>query len=68
MENLPSNPNLKLLKAVEVAKILNISKSMAYRLMQQKKIPTVRIGKAVRVSMESLTAFIENNTSSNQLF
>ncbi len=62
MHNPQNISNAKLLKAIEVAEILNISKSMAYRLMQQKQIPTVRIGKAVRVSAKSLSAFIEQNT------
>jgi excisionase family DNA binding protein len=65
MENVRLASNQKLLKAFEVAEILNISKSMAYRLIQQGQIPPIRIGRSVRVSMESLTTFIEQNTSSN---
>jgi len=33
-----------LMKAAEVASILQISRALAYRLMQQGQIPTVRIG------------------------
>ena len=39
----------RLLKAVEVADILNISKSLTYRLMKQGEIPVIHINQAVRV-------------------
>ena len=51
----------KLLKAIEVAEILNISRAMAYRLMQTRKIPTVRIGAARRVRLIDLQNYIETN-------
>jgi len=54
----------RLLKGDEVARILNISRSQAYKLMQHGGIPTVRIGRSVRVRYESLWKFIEENTTS----
>lgn len=54
----------RLLKGDEVARILNISRSQAYKLMQQGEIPTIRIGRSVRVRYESLWSFIEENTTS----
>lgn len=58
-----------LLKAKEVAKILKISRAMAYTLMQRGEIPTVRIGKARRVRPEDLIKYIESNTyKMNQYF
>ena len=58
-----------LLNAKQVAEILNISKSKAYRFMQLGEIPTVRIGKSRRVRPEDLIKYIENNTYSlNQYF
>jgi len=51
----------KLLKAIEVAKILNISRAMAYRLMQTRQIPTVRIGSARRVRPADLQIYIKTN-------
>ena len=51
-----------LLKAKEVAEILQISRAMAYTLMQRGEIPTVRIGKARRVRPEDLILYIKNNT------
>ncbi len=50
-----------LLKAADVARVLNISVPMAYRLMQRGEIPTVRIGTAVRVKPCDLQAFIERS-------
>jgi excisionase family DNA binding protein len=58
-----------LLKAKEVAEILQISRAMAYTLMQRGEIPTVRIGKARRVKPEDLIKYIESNTYTlNQYF
>ncbi len=51
----------RLLKAFEVAEILNISRAFAYQLMQQGSIPTVAIRGARRVRPADLRAFIENN-------
>ena len=39
----------RILKAKEVAEILNVSRSFVYQLMQSGQIPTVRIGKTCRV-------------------
>lgn len=54
-----------LLRAREVAKILNVSQALAYRLMQMGEIPCVRIGTAVRVRPEDLDSYIEANLSKN---
>ncbi|MCW5856189.1 MAG: helix-turn-helix domain-containing protein [Anaerolineales bacterium] len=55
----------RLLRAREVAKILNVSQALAYRLMQMGEIPCVRIGTAVRVRPKDLDAYIEANLSKN---
>ena len=57
--------NQRLLKATEVARILNISKSMVYRLMKNGKIPYVRINQAFRIHPEDLDKFIEENRKSD---
>ena len=49
----------RLLNAVEVAKVLNISRAFAYQLMRQGKIRTVFISGARRVRPEDLRAFIQ---------
>lgn len=49
----------RLLKAVDVAKILNISRAFSYRLLESGKIPCVRINRAVRVKPSDLKRFVE---------
>jgi excisionase family DNA binding protein len=51
----------KLLKATDVAKILNISRALAYQMMKRGEIRSVTIRTAVRVRPEDLQAFIQNN-------
>ena len=51
----------QLLKASEVATILQVSKSKAYMLMQRREIPTVRISRSVRVRRADLDAFIKQS-------
>jgi excisionase family DNA binding protein len=58
----------KLLKGNEVAKLLNISRSRAYILMQTGVIPTVRIGKSRRVRPQDLNTFIERHIYSSEEF
>lgn len=48
----------KLLKAVDIARILNISKALAYRLIQRGEIPVVRINHAVRVKPSDLEDYV----------
>jgi excisionase family DNA binding protein len=49
----------RLLKMKDVAKILNISKSLAYRLTQTGEIPVVKVNSAVRVRLSDLNEFIK---------
>ncbi len=51
----------RLLRATEVAQILNVSRAFAYRLMQQGKIRTVVIAKTHRVRTSDLKDFIEKS-------
>ncbi len=51
----------KLLKAVEVAQKLNISKAFAYKLMQTGEIRTVRMLGARRVRPKDLEEYIALN-------
>ncbi len=50
-----------LLKAMEVANILNISKSLVYRLIQTGEIAHIQINNAVRIHHEDLHKYIETN-------
>ncbi len=49
----------KLLKAGDVASILNISRSKAFGMMSRREIPVVRFGGSVRVEAEDLEQFIK---------
>ncbi len=51
----------QLLKAADIARILNISKSFAYQLMNRNEIKTVHIGNARRVRIGDLENFIKQN-------
>ena len=53
-ENLPE----RLMTAVEVSKVLNISRAFTYQLMKRGKIRTVFIEGARRVRPEDLRSFI----------
>ena len=52
----------KLLKGTDIAKILGISRALAYRLMAQGQITSVRFGRTVRVKPDDLEIFIQSNT------
>lgn len=54
----------KLLKIKDVAKILNISKSLAYKLTQTGEIPIVKVNSAVRVRLSDLNEFIKTRVIS----
>ena len=67
MEN-QINLNKPLLKATDVAEMLNVSKAMAYKLINSGQIRSVVIGTAIRVRSEDLFSFIENSlTPSSEL-
>jgi excisionase family DNA binding protein len=44
-----------------VAERLQVSLSFAYTVMQRRDIPTVRLGRAMRVRPEDLEEFIRSN-------
>jgi excisionase family DNA binding protein len=49
--------------AVEISSILKISRALAYRLIAQGQIPSVRFGRTVRVKQADLERFLEQNSS-----
>lgn len=48
----------KLIKIGEAAKLLDISKNQLYTLVRNKKVPSVRIGGAIRFDRETLKEWI----------
>ena len=55
----------KLLKPIEVANFLNISRAYAYQLLKKGEIPTVHIGNAIRVRPDDLQRYIIENLISS---
>lgn len=53
----------KLLRCMDVAHILNISRSKAYLLVQSGEIASVRFGGSVRIRPSDLRAFISSRVS-----
>ena len=58
----------QLLRANDVARMLSVSRSFAYQLMERGELPTVRIGHALRVRIQDLEAFIEASLVQAQKF
>ncbi len=56
----------RLLKGKDVAQILNVSKAFAYRLMAERRIPTIRLGHAIRVRLEDLEDFVSESVIENR--
>jgi len=57
----------EMLTAREVSRLLSVSVSMVYRLMQTGDIRTVSIGKSKRVRLEDLYTYINENLSPNKI-
>ena len=51
-----------LLRAVEVARLLGLSRSQVYAMMGTGRLPIIRIGRAVRVPRSALREWIAANT------
>jgi excisionase family DNA binding protein len=60
--NLRANLDI-LLRGEDVARILNISRALAYQLIQRGEIPSIRLGRAVRVRPKDLENFISEKIS-----
>jgi excisionase family DNA binding protein len=50
-----------LLTVRDLARILNCGRTMAWKLVNTDQIPTVRVGRLVRVEREAVEEFIESN-------
>ena len=54
----------RLLNAQEVAAALNMGLSTVYMLVERGELPSIRIGRSVRIRPEDLEKFIESKTQS----
>jgi excisionase family DNA binding protein len=61
-EDVSAQLDCQLLKAPRVAELLDISKSKAYSLMQSGELPTIRMGRNLRVPAKALRRWIDDNT------
>lgn len=52
---------MKLLTVKECAKILNVSLGLAYRIVSNGELPSVKIASAIRVKENDLEAYVEGN-------
>lgn len=60
-QSLETRYSNQLLKAAEIAKILNVSKAFVYKLMRKGEIPVVKILGTNRVRKMDLERFIAKN-------
>ena len=49
-----------LLKPSEVAQVLGIGRSLIYELIARKEIPSIRLGRCIRVPSESLQRWLRD--------
>lgn len=54
---------MSLLTVPEVAKLLRISRAKAFDMARRNEIPTVRMGRSVRVPAESLDEWVKARTT-----
>jgi len=54
-------PNLSLMTVQEAAEFLKVSTSTLYGWVWQRRIPFVKVGRALRFEMDALYRFIEDN-------
>jgi excisionase family DNA binding protein len=57
----------RLLKGGDVATVLGISRSLAYRMMRTGEIQSIRFGRSIRVRPEALERFLQERTMKNGL-
>jgi excisionase family DNA binding protein len=49
-----------MLSVNELAQALGISRALAYRLVQERRIPSYRIGRCVRVRKQDVARYLES--------
>jgi excisionase family DNA binding protein len=59
----PSNPECLLLRIEEAARLLNLSRSHVYTLVQGGVIPSIRIGRAVRIPKAWVQSWVLERTA-----
>ena len=62
MSGLPPAGERMALKVEEVAALLAISRSQAYKLVRRGEIPSIQVGTAIRVPRRALEAWLDEQT------
>ena len=65
VERTPS-ANRTLLRVPEVAETLGVSTSRCYELLRSGQIPSIRLGKSIRVSRAALESWLEDRSDSER--
>lgn len=55
--------SLELLTVPEAAKMLRISRNLAYELVGRGEIPSLRFGRVIRISLPALNDWVRNQSS-----
>lgn len=58
-DHLDNGQDLGLLTVPEAARMLRISRNLAYELVARNEIPAVRLGRVIRVPKHGLTAWLD---------
>ena len=56
-----------LLRVPEVARTLGIARSLAYEMARDGRLPTIHIGKAVRIPRRRLETWIEEHANAEEI-
>jgi excisionase family DNA binding protein len=60
---MPTSPDTRpLLRPMDVAHLLNVSRKTAYRLIERGELEAVHVGASVRIRPESLDAYLDRST------
>ena len=59
----PTSDEVLLMRAEEVARTLGLSRSKIYQMMSGGALPTVRVGRAVRVPKAALRDWVAHHTT-----
>jgi excisionase family DNA binding protein len=62
-----SNMEKQLLRPVEAANLLGLGRSKTYELMKSGEIPSIRIGKSVRVPAKALSEWIDSKVKNGRI-
>ena len=52
-----------LVSVEEAAKLLNIGRGLCYQLVQEKRLPSIRLGRRVLISRRGLEAWVQQEVS-----